>query len=68
MSYPVVTLLIGFFCGCRGFCHRTESDLFLFFCYPSVVYELTFYKFGELCHDLICNITALYKFTNGSDL
>ena len=21
-----VTLLFGFFCGCRGFCHRTESD------------------------------------------
>ena len=20
----------GFFCGCGGFCHRTESDLFLF--------------------------------------
>ena len=20
----------GFFCECRGFCHRTESDLFLF--------------------------------------
>ena len=20
----------GLFCGCRGFCHRTESDLFLF--------------------------------------
>ena len=26
----VVTLLFGFFCGCWGFCHRTESDLFLF--------------------------------------
>ena len=26
----VVTLFFGFFCGCRGFCHRTESDLFLF--------------------------------------
>ena len=26
----VVTLLVGFFCGCRGFCHRAESDLFLF--------------------------------------
>ena len=23
----VVTMLFGFFCGCRGFCHRTESDL-----------------------------------------
>ena len=26
----VVTLLFGFFCECIGFCHRTESDLFLF--------------------------------------
>ena len=22
--------LFFFFCGCRGICHRTESDLFLF--------------------------------------
>ena len=22
----VVTLLFGFVCGCRGFCHRTESE------------------------------------------
>ena len=30
----VVTLLFGFFCRYRGFCHRTESDLFLFvLCY-----------------------------------
>ena len=28
--FCVVTLLFGFFCECRGFCHRTESDLFLF--------------------------------------
>ena len=28
--FYVVTLLFGLFCGCRGFCHRTESDLFLF--------------------------------------
>ena len=28
--FYVVTLRFGFFCGCRGFCHRTESDLFFF--------------------------------------
>ena len=28
--FYVVLLFFGFFCGCRGFCHRTESDLFLF--------------------------------------
>ena len=26
----VVTLPFGHFCWCTGFCHRTESDLFLF--------------------------------------
>ena len=31
--FYVVTLVFGFFCGCRGFCHRTESDLFLFLLY-----------------------------------
>ena len=24
------SLLFGIFCGCRGFRHRTETDLFLF--------------------------------------
>ena len=33
----VVTMLLGFFCGCRGFCHWTESDLFLFL----YVYSMT---------------------------
>ena len=28
--FYVVTLLFEFFCGCSGFCHRTEPDLFLF--------------------------------------
>ena len=28
--FCAVTLLFGFFRGCRGVCHRTESDLFLF--------------------------------------
>ena len=28
----VVTLPFWHFCWCRGFCHRTESDLFLFLC------------------------------------
>ena len=30
MEFCVVTLFFGFFCWCRGFCHRTESDIFLF--------------------------------------
>ena len=28
--FCVVTLLFGVFCGCKGFCHRTESDIFFF--------------------------------------
>ena len=28
--FCVVMLIFGFFCGCRGFCHKTESDLFFF--------------------------------------
>ena len=39
--FYVVTLLFRFFYGCRGVCHRTESDLFLFLstwvgCFSSV--------------------------------
>ena len=30
VPFYVVTLFFGFFFGCRGFCDRTESDLFLF--------------------------------------
>ena len=29
-AFYVVTMFFGFFHGCRGFCHRTESDPFLF--------------------------------------
>ena len=39
VAFYVVTLLFGLFCGCRGFYHRTESDLFLFL--------LRKYIFGE---------------------
>ena len=28
--FCVVILLVGFFCGCRGYWHRTRSDIFLF--------------------------------------
>ena len=29
MAFCVVMLLFEFYFGCRGFCHSTESDLFL---------------------------------------
>ena len=37
--FYVVTLLFGFSCGCGGFCHRTESDLFLFLFWSYAVFE-----------------------------
>ena len=38
--FRVVALLFGFFCGCSGLCHRTESDLFLFsFSYEYIRHE-----------------------------
>ena len=33
----VVTLPFWHFCWCRGFCHRTESDLFLFLLYQRYI-------------------------------
>ena len=47
----VVTLPFWHFCLCRGFCHRTESDLFRF---VSTIFWDIDLKFGILiCHDLI---------------
>ena len=42
----VVTLLFGYFCQCRGFCHRTESDLFLFLLIEedAYIHELPLFK------------------------
>ena len=42
----VVTLLFGFFCRCKGFCHRAESDLFLF----SLCNELHVQIKLDFCH------------------
>ena len=36
VAFCVGTLVFGFFCRCRGFCHRPESDLFPFLSYNSV--------------------------------
>ena len=42
--FCVVTLLIGFFCQCRGFCHRTESDLFHFLLeYLAEIWRMTLF-------------------------
>ena len=30
VAFYVVMLLFGVFCGCKGFCKRTESNLFTF--------------------------------------
>ena len=38
--FCVFTLIFGFFCGCRGFCYRTESGLFLFLLPQYVICEV----------------------------
>ena len=67
-----VALLFGLFCGCRGFCHRTESDIFLFlFKWYSFSFLLFFLSIHQLVHDVtswyyeICmyNITTIIIFT-----
>ena len=42
-------MLFGFFCGCRGFCQRTESDLFLFL----FLSESEFSLLGRLFHNTL---------------
>ena len=39
--FYVVTLLFGFFCGYCGFCHGTESDLFLFLLSPRNIWRFS---------------------------
>ena len=36
--FCVVTVLFGFVCGCRSFCHGTESDLFVFLSWDQPIY------------------------------
>ena len=38
----VVTLPFWHFCWCMGFCHRTESDLFLFFLFFQISSQLMY--------------------------
>ena len=45
----VVTLLFGLFCRCEGFCHRAESDLFLFsYCQQEIVFLKAMDFFGGI--------------------
>ena len=58
----VVTLPFWHFCWCRGFCHRTESDLFLFL--------LSKYaKYGKYCIRLLqamkSHIERIYRTETG---
>ena len=46
----VVTLLFGFFCRCKGFCHRAESDLFLFSTYIKLMLILLWDPLTYLFH------------------
>ena len=55
----VVTLPFCHFCWCRGFCHRTESDLFLFLLQILTNFEIIFpYKNAtELVQHMFLRIT-----------
>ena len=56
--FCVVTLLFGFFFGCRGFCHWTESDLFLFLIPLEILFRV--YKKTRLFRFRFpCKITAM---------
>ena len=64
-----VTLLFGLFCGCRGFCHRTESDLFLFL-FPTTyilpnLWLLLFRRISVIC---LMSVIPLASFCNISRL
>ena len=56
-------LVFGLFCGCRGFCHRTESDLLLFL----VRYFLPYFdccRWGHPCFTNMILETILAGETN----
>ena len=58
----VVTLPFWYFCWCRGFCHRTESDLFLFswpelasrWAEHSLLWRVSLYIIDILFYHLTC--------------
>ena len=68
----VVTLPFWHFCWCRGFCHRTESDLFLFllslfyrtmlFEYPSVLSRFCLFLSGIFFTFLLSYILLHFTF------
>ena len=58
----VVALPFWHFCWCRGFCHRTESDLFLFLMvplevpYPDVYTDTFIFFLRSLCKIIWINV------------
>ena len=56
----VVMLLFGFFCGCMGFCHRTESDIFLFLLLSHLRSKL---RAGWTSFSIELNISGRFSFT-----
>ena len=62
----VVTLPFWHFCWCRGFCHRTESDLFLFLFFRQIlfIYEWNLQKVEletEDTNKLKCSMKATFS-------
>ena len=54
----VVTLPFWHFCWCRGFCHRTESDLFLFLLQISLYNDTL--TLLVICNIVLCRLSNLY--------
>ena len=60
----VVILPFRHFCWCRGFCQRTESDLFLFLIHASVPYSglLPWYNICIVLHCLLLFLTKSIRY------
>ena len=54
----VVTLPFWHFCWCRGFYHRTESDLFLFLLIKKHSFSLLWLS-ASLCKQYLCDISII---------
>ena len=58
----VVTLPFWHFCWCRGFCHRTESDLFLFLFFNTQSWQ-TLASSGHYCVPMHTNLFNMFCFS-----
>ena len=59
--FYVVTSLFGLFCGCSGFCHRTESDLFLFLSSNNLEFHIRKFRYRIDSHQLLIQGIMFYS-------